>query len=58
MDKKKQESRILEQSKSSTRAIARAGTLKKSFLSIKNLKAKTTLKKVGRSRTQKGHKNY
>lgn len=32
--------------------------LKKSYLNVKKMKAKTSLKKVGRSRNQKGHKNY
>lgn len=55
MDEKKQDSRILERSKSSASA---ESSKKQSFFSLKNLKAKTSLKKVGRSRTQKGHKNY
>ena len=31
---------------------------KKSFINLKNNKAKSCMKKVGRSRNQKGHKNY
>lgn len=55
MNEKKQESRILERSKSTNIA---ESSKKQSFFSLKNLKAKSSLKKVGRSRTQKGHKNY
>jgi len=32
--------------------------LKKSYLNVKKMKVKASLKKVGRSRNQKGHKNY
>lgn len=32
--------------------------IKKSISNLKNFKAKLTNKKVGRSRTQKGHKNF
>lgn len=54
MDEKKDESRISERSKINLKV----DPLKKPFLCPKNLRAKTSLKKVGRSRTQKGHKNY
>ena len=37
---------------------SKAETQKKFLPSLKNCKAKTSIKKVGRSRTQKGHKNY
>lgn len=55
MNEKKQDSRILERSKSS---VITESSKKQPLFSLKNLKAKTSLKKVGRSRTQKGHKNY
>ena len=54
MDEKKDGSKILELSKLNSRP----DSLKRSFLNLKNGKAKTSVKKVGRSRTQKGNKNY
>lgn len=36
----------------------KASGLNKSISNLKNFKAKLSNKKVGRSRTQKGHKNY
>jgi len=53
MENEKSENKVLFEQKK-----AKLNALKKSFLSLKNVKAKMSLKKVGRSRTQKGHKNY
>ena len=54
MDEKKDGSKNLELSKPHSRP----DSFKRSFVNLKNGKAKTSVKKVGRSRTQKGHKNY
>ncbi|MBC7540179.1 MAG: hypothetical protein H7281_15245 [Bacteriovorax sp.] len=54
MDDKKEGIKALEFMKQ----ISKGEVLKKGFLNLKNCKAKTGLKKVGRSRNQKGHKNY
>ena len=54
MDEKKDGSKILELS----RPNSKLDSLKRSFLNLKNGKVKASVKKVGRSRNQKGHKNY
>lgn len=54
MEDKKDGPKILELMKSPSKLVA----LKRAYLNLKNCKAKTGLKKVGRSRNQKGHKNY
>ena len=53
MDEKKEGLKNLEFMKLSSKA----ENLKKNFNSLKNNKAKSCMKKVGRSRNQKGHKN-
>lgn len=53
MGEKKEDLKISELMKSGSKV-----EVKKSFKNLKNFKAKTSIKKVGRSRTQKGHKNY
>ena len=54
MDGKKPEPKILESMKPGSKQ----EILKRSFSNLKKGKAHTSIKKVGRSRTQKGHKNY
>jgi hypothetical protein len=54
MDEKKDGTKTLELLKTNNKNLA----FKKSFLNFKNAKAKSSVKKVGRSRTQKGHKNF
>lgn len=54
MEENKELIKILEMQKS----IKKPNTFQRPISSIKNTKAKTGLKKVGRSRTQKGHKNF
>ena len=54
MDIKKLDSKILELIKPASKA----EILKKGIPSFKNAKSKTTMKKVARSRNQKGQKSY
>ncbi len=54
MEEKKDGTKNLVLFKANNKSLA----FKRSFLNFKNAKAKSSVKKVGRSRTQKGHKNY
>lgn len=54
MDEKKDGAKTLELMKPGSRHLV----LKRTYSNLKNGKAKASMKKVGRSRNQKGHKNY
>ncbi len=54
MDEKKEEAKSSELIKS----FSKIDVHKKNIPNFKNPKAKFSMKKVGRSRNQKGHKNY
>lgn len=54
MDEKKDAPKTIDIMKSSSKF----EHFKKGQMNAKNCKAKTGMKKVGRSRNQKGHKNY
>jgi hypothetical protein len=54
MSEKKDETKIIELMKPSSKV----ESLKKSFSNLRKFNAKSSVKKVGRSRNQKGHKNY
>ena len=54
MDEKKDSSKLLELMKPTSKV----ETLKRTISNFKNSKAKMSLKKIGRSRNQKGQKSY
>jgi hypothetical protein len=54
MDEKKDGTKVLEFMKSNSKV----EISKKVFSNLKNCKAKSSVKKIGRSRNQKGHKSY
>jgi hypothetical protein len=58
MDEKKEGSKILEFMKPNSKVEISKKPGEKGFFGLKNSKAKTSVKKIGRSRNQKGQKSY